>query len=104
MKISMKLVSQYMVIFFNFSPTSNHIHPLQVGNCDSNARLVVNEDDIGKLRLERLKHLFRHHHEHSQCHVFIITTWLPMQIYDPHTLFIARNIMKVGPVYYYNVT
>ena len=34
-----------MAIFFTFSPTSNHLHPLQVENCDSNSRLVVNEDD-----------------------------------------------------------
>ena len=45
MKISLKMVYQYMVIFFNCSPTSNHLHPLQVGNCDSNSRLVVDEDD-----------------------------------------------------------
>ena len=51
----MKLVYQYMAIFFNFSPTSNHLHPLQVENCDSNSRLVVDEDDNGKLRLERVK-------------------------------------------------
>ena len=44
-----------MTIFFNFSPTSNHLHPLQVENCDSNSRLVVDEDDSGKLRLERVK-------------------------------------------------
>ena len=43
MKISSKLIYQYMVIFFNFSPTSNHLHPLQVENCDSNSRLVVDE-------------------------------------------------------------
>ena len=49
MKISTKLVYQYMVIFFNFSPTSSHLRPLQVGNCDSNSRLVVDEDDNGKL-------------------------------------------------------
>ena len=49
MKISMKLV-----IFFNFSPTLSHLHPLQVENCDSNSRLVVDEDDNGKLRLERV--------------------------------------------------
>ena len=55
MKISMKLVYQYMAIFFYFSPTSNHLHPLQVENCDSNSRLVVDEDDNGKLRLERVK-------------------------------------------------
>ena len=51
----MKLVYQYVVIFFNFSTTSNHLHPLQVENCDSNSRLVVDEDDYGKLRLERVK-------------------------------------------------
>ena len=55
MKISMKLVYQYMAIFFNFSSTSNHLHPLQVENCDSNSQLVVDEDDYGKLRPERIK-------------------------------------------------
>ena len=44
-----------MVIFFNLSPTSNHLHPLQVENCDSNSRLVVDEDDTDKFRLERVK-------------------------------------------------
>ena len=53
----MKLVYQYMAIFFNFSPTSNHLHPLQVENCDSNSRLVVDEDDNGKFRVEMVKHL-----------------------------------------------
>ena len=46
-----------MVIFFNFQTTSNHLHPLQVENCDSNSRLVVVEDDYGKLRIERVKTL-----------------------------------------------
>ena len=59
MKISMKLVYQYMAIFFNFSLTSNHFHPLQVENCDSNSRLVVDEDDNGKLRLERVKQFYQ---------------------------------------------
>ena len=44
-------------MFFAFSPTSNHLHSLQVENCDSNSRLVVNKDDNGKLRLERVKAL-----------------------------------------------
>ena len=44
-----------MVIFFNFSPTSNHLHPLQVVNCYSNSRLVVDEDDKDKFRLEKVK-------------------------------------------------
>ena len=53
-KISMKLLYQYMAIFITFPPTSNHLHPLQVENCDSNSRLVVDEDDYGNLRLERV--------------------------------------------------
>ena len=51
----MKLIYQYIVIFFNFTGTSNHFNPLQVENCDSNSRLVVDEDDNGKFRLERGK-------------------------------------------------
>ena len=57
MKISMKLVYQYMAIFLNFSTTPNQLHPLQVENCDSNSRLVVDEDDNGKFRLERVNTL-----------------------------------------------
>ena len=52
-----------MVIFFYFSPTSNHLHPLQVKNCDSNSRLVVDEDDNGKhgkVRLERVRTSLQH--------------------------------------------
>ena len=45
-------------IFFHLSPTLSQIHPLQVENCDSNSRLVVDEDDSGKLRLERVKYRF----------------------------------------------
>ena len=45
MNISMKLVRQFMAIFFNIKTTANHFHPLQVENCDSNSRLVVDEDD-----------------------------------------------------------
>ena len=45
-KVSMKLVYQYVVIFFYFQTTSNH----------SNSRLVVDEGDNGKLRIERVKH------------------------------------------------
>ena len=55
MKISMRLAYQYIAIFFNFTATSNHLHPLQVDNCDSNSRLVVDEDDNGKFRLKRVR-------------------------------------------------
>ena len=44
-----------MAILINFSSTSSHLHPLQVENCGSNSRLVVDEDDNGKFRLERVK-------------------------------------------------
>ena len=57
MKISMKLAYQYIAIFLNFSITSNLLHPLQVKKCDSNSRIVVDEDDNGELRLERFKKL-----------------------------------------------
>ena len=50
----MKLIDQYMAILFNFPPTSNLLHPLQVENCDSNSRLVVGEDDNVKFKLERV--------------------------------------------------
>ena len=50
----MKLLYQYIAIFFNFSPTSNHLHPIQVENCDSNSRLVVDEDDNDKSGLKGL--------------------------------------------------
>ena len=46
MKIFMKLIYQYM---------ATNLHPLQVENCHSNSRLVVDEDDNGKFRLERVK-------------------------------------------------
>ena len=57
MKISMKLVCQYREIFSDFSLTLSLLHPLQVENCDSNSRLVVDEDDNGKFRFERVKAL-----------------------------------------------
>ena len=59
MIISMKLFHQNMVIIFNFPLTSSHLHPLQVENYDSNSRLVVDGDDKGKLRLERVKYVAR---------------------------------------------
>ena len=56
-EISMKIAYQYMTIFVNFSLTSSHLRPLQVENCDSNSRLVVDGDDNGKFRLVRGKRL-----------------------------------------------
>ena len=42
---------------FMNKPTFSHLHPLQVGNCDSNSRLVVNEDDNSKFRLGRVNYI-----------------------------------------------
>ena len=72
MKISLKLIYQYMTIFFNFSPTSNHLHPLQVENCDSNSRLVVDEDDNGKFRLERDKNKMTGFQNKSEMYIPLI--------------------------------
>ena len=57
MNISMKLFFQYVAISFDFSSTSNHLHPLQGENCDSNSRIVVDEDDNGKLSLKELRNV-----------------------------------------------
>ena len=42
----MKQVYQYIAIFLNLLTTSNHLHPLQVENCESNSRLVVDVCDV----------------------------------------------------------
>ena len=33
------------IYFFHLPPNLSHLYPLQVENCDSNSRLVVDEDD-----------------------------------------------------------
>ena len=65
----MKLLYQYMVFFFNLSPTSNHLHPLQAENCDSNSRLVVDEDDNVK---SGLKGLIRKIHPNFQKNTILL--------------------------------
>ena len=42
------------IYFYHLPPTSSHLHSLQVENCDSNSRLVVDEDNNGIFRLERV--------------------------------------------------
>ena len=76
MEISMKLVYQYMAIFFSFSPTSNHLHPLQVENCDSNSQLVVDEDV--KSGLKGLNNLALNENIGSE---------IPIQVEKEHCLF-----------------
>ena len=52
----MKLAYQHKAIFFNLSSTSSHFYPLQVENCGSNSRIVVDKNDNGKFRF--VNHLF----------------------------------------------
>ena len=48
-------MEQYcLYMFFNLLFTSTHLRPLQVANCDSNSRLVVDEDYNGNSGLKRL--------------------------------------------------
>ena len=61
----MKLFYQYIAIFSQFQPTSSHRHPLQVANCCRNSRLVVDEDDNGKFRLERVNSVYTHYNGNS---------------------------------------
>ena len=46
-----------MAILFNFLPTSNHLRPLEVDNCDSNSRLVVDEMTMANSGLKGLKYI-----------------------------------------------
>ena len=48
----MKFFYQYMAIFLQ--PTSSHLYPLQVQNCNSNSILVVDGDGNGKFKLEKV--------------------------------------------------
>ena len=82
----MKLLYQNMTIFFDFQTTSNHLHSLQVENCDSNSRLVVDEDDNGKLRLERVKMLI------VSIAVFNLSVYL--QLHGDRKVFSIRNYHK----------
>ena len=68
----MKLFYKYMVIFFNLSPTSSHIYPLQAENCDSHSRIVVDEDDNVK---SGLKGLMLGQYTHFHIHDVGTTFW-----------------------------
>ena len=52
--MSIKLFYQYMTILVNLSPSSSHLHPLQVENCDGNLRLVVDEMTVVNSALKGL--------------------------------------------------
>ena len=84
--ISMKQLYQYMAIFFNFSATSSHLYPLQVKNCDSNSRLVVDKDDNGKVRLERVN---------VNMKITLLQTWMAAE--NPHYFKLGQSRWRLVP-------
>ena len=94
----MKLVYQCMAIFFNFSPTSIILYPLQVEHCGSNSRLVVDEDDNDKFRLERVNVsqggiLFTFRNDN---HGYFVINFVPVLVFLPLPLF-ARLRLEIKP-------
>ena len=56
----MELLNNIQYIFFHLCPTSGHPYPPQGENYDRNSRLVVDEDDNSKFRLERvIKYVYK---------------------------------------------
>ena len=94
MNIFMKLVYQYMLIFFIFLTTLKHLHPLQVENCDSNSRLVVDEDDNGNFRLERVKKFFQFE---------IIINVLALSASNMHIIYKAYSLFSILLTYIIHV-
>ena len=92
----MKLVYQYMAIFFIFSLTSSHHRPLQVENCNSNLRLVVDEDDNGKFRPERVNSLAYINVYISHKTVFVILK----KNADGRLVFLKSVTMSLYMIYY----
>ena len=104
MKISMKLVYQDMAIFLIFLPISNHLHQLQVENRDSNSRLVVDEDDNGEFRFERVNIRFFSHKVYKGrvklVYIIImknvIMDWIFVKIWDQHYSLFLINLHKLS--------
>ena len=69
--------------FYNFYTTSNHLYPLQVENCDSSSRLVVDKMTMVNSGLKGLRvNLFTRHFINQRNIFKIAGTTLP-QIYIP---------------------
>ena len=77
-------------------PTSNHLHPLQVENCDSNSRLVVDGDDNGKLRLERVlkEFVWPCHEANHWCVAICLIATLYTDISSPGIQSVVCNIQN----------
>ena len=98
------------IYFFHLPPTASHRHPLHVENCNSNSRLVVDEDDNGKSRLERVnvnenerKYLFMQHVSQQNSNVSDKMMPLKQEIYvmsKNHSIQLELE-KKFSNIYYY---
>ena len=79
---------KYIVIFFIFSPTSNHLHSLQVVNCGSNSRLIVDGDVNGKFRLERVNPY--------SAEIFVYRPWRQKVCFFQFEIIISASSQKQG--------
>ena len=85
-----------MAIFCNFQTTSNHLHPIQVENCDSNSRLVVDEDDNGKFRLERVERYYHDFYLFYDCGFFVLQKVLSRLTCTSRGMRITHEAMSGG--------
>ena len=72
---------------FNISPTSSHLHPIQVENCDSNSWLVVDEEDNGKFKIFLYKH-----RDHYKCLNYLFPLYLNIYLMDLCTLIFFLSV------------
>ena len=61
------------IIHKKISPTSSHLYSLQVENCGSNSRLVVDEDGNGKFRLKAEKKFNALYYTFTQILICLVT-------------------------------
>ena len=91
-----QLFHEYIVIFFNLSPTSNHIYPLQGENCDSNSRLVVDEDGNGKGLTTRSQKTTYILSITKTSDWFIPSAKWPQHVYNQQNRFTVQLYLDVG--------
>ena len=82
------------IYLFRLPPTSSHLHPLQVENCDSNSRLLVDEDDKDKLRPERVLICS----DPDSIHVTRIPLLLSIAPIDPQIMIISWTSLKSATI------
>ena len=88
----------YNTYFFYFSPVWSHLHSLHVDNCDSKSRLVVDENDNGKFRLERVKVLIFFYINHGDQSFFQFEVGLHKWLIYLFLCHLNKHVMIVSTV------